>query len=94
MGNALDLCCGAGTNTVYLAQQGFTVVGVDISATALEIARRKASQTKVDIDFLRGSFVNLSFSDGAFDFVFDMGCFHHVTIADRRQFIALVFIEF
>ncbi len=65
--------------------------GVDISATAFEIARRKASQTKVDIDFLRGSFVNLSFSVGAFDFVFDMGCFHHVEIADRRQFIADVY---
>ena len=29
-GKALDICCGAGTNTIYLAQEGFEVNGMDI----------------------------------------------------------------
>jgi ubiquinone/menaquinone biosynthesis C-methylase UbiE len=86
-GKTLDLCCGAGTNTLYLAQQGFDVSGIDISKTALEIAKKKAQQAKVNIDFLMESFINLSFSDSKFYFVFDMGCFHHVHIEDRAKFI-------
>jgi SAM-dependent methyltransferase len=87
VGHALDLCCGAGTNTVYLAQRGFDVVGIDISATALKIAQSQAAQARVVIGFFRESFVDLSFADGVFDFVFDMGCFHHVKVEDRNRFI-------
>ncbi|MFB3888528.1 MAG: methyltransferase domain-containing protein [Candidatus Bathyarchaeia archaeon] len=87
-GRALDLCCGAGTNTVYLTSQGFEVVGVDISPTAIAIARKKAERTDVKIDFSVQSFVDLSFQDTVFDFVFDMGCFHHVEPADRDKFIS------
>ena len=87
-GKALDLCCGAGTNTVYLAQKGFDVTGIDISPAAIEIAKKKAVQAKANIGFLVESFVDLSFDDKAFDFVFDMGCFHHVDVEDRDEFIA------
>ena len=86
-GRALDLCCGAGTNTVYLAQNGFDVTGIDISKTAIEIARKKAHQAKVSINFLAESFINLSFNDEEFNFVFDMGCFHHVEVEERQKFI-------
>ncbi len=87
-GNALDLCCGAGTNTLYLARQGFDVSGIDISKTAIVIAKKKAQQAKVHIDFLMESFIDLSFSDNKFYFVFDMGCFHHVHVEERAKFIA------
>ena len=87
-GKALDLCCGAATNTVYLAQNGLEVTGIDISKTAIEIAKKKAHQAKVHISFISESFIDLSFSDGEFDFVFDMGCFHHVEVEERAKFIA------
>ena len=90
-GKALDLCCGAGTNTIYLAKKGFDVTAIDISPTAIEIAKKKAKQANVTISFLVESFIDLSFEDGAFDFVFDMGCFHHVEIEDRNRFIAGVY---
>ncbi len=86
-GKALDLCCGAGTNTVYLAEKGFEVTGIDISQTALEFAEAKAAQANVKIDFSVQNFVELPFPSGVFDFVFDMGCFHHVKPADRHKFI-------
>jgi ubiquinone/menaquinone biosynthesis C-methylase UbiE len=90
-GKALDLCCGAGTNTIYLAQNGYDVAGIDISTTALRIVLAKAETAKVNISFLNGSFVDLPFDERRFDFVWDMGCFHHVTVQDREKFIAGVY---
>lgn len=86
-GKALDICCGAGTNAVYLAQKGFTVTGIDISPTAVEIAKKKAAKAGVVIDFRVRNFLKLPFKDEEFDFVFDMGCFHHVKVLDRPTFI-------
>ncbi|MGD0070611.1 MAG: methyltransferase domain-containing protein [Candidatus Bathyarchaeia archaeon] len=90
-GKALDVCCGAGTNPIYLAKSGFDVTGIDISLTAIGMAKKKAKQAKVNINFLAESFIDLSFKDEAFDFVFDMGCFHHVEVEDRPTFIKGVF---
>ena len=44
-GRALDLGCGTGTNAIWLAQHGWTAVGVDFSALAIESARRKTDWT-------------------------------------------------
>jgi 2-polyprenyl-3-methyl-5-hydroxy-6-metoxy-1,4-benzoquinol methylase len=87
-GEALDTCCGAGTNPIYLARNGFNVTRIDVSLTAIGIAREKAGTAKVDVRFVNQSFVDLAFKDGAFDFVLDMGCFHHVQVGDRGKFIA------
>jgi ubiquinone/menaquinone biosynthesis C-methylase UbiE len=86
-GKALDICCGAGTNTVYLAEKGFDVTGIDISPTAIEYGEAKATQAKVKIRFRVQDFLQLPFDDEEFDFVFDMGCFHHAKIKDRKTFI-------
>ncbi|NIV43965.1 methyltransferase domain-containing protein, partial [Candidatus Bathyarchaeota archaeon] len=45
---ALDLCCGAGTNPVFLAKKGFDVTALDISDKAVEYAKEKASEANVD----------------------------------------------
>ena len=42
-GHALDLACGAGRNAIFLAQRGWTVDAVDISAVALERVRDRAT---------------------------------------------------
>lgn len=86
-GKALDICCGAGTNTLYLAKKGFEVTGIDISPKAIEYAKRKAQQANAKINLMVQSFVNLPFGNEEFDFVFDMGCFHHVEIEDRTKFV-------
>jgi ubiquinone/menaquinone biosynthesis C-methylase UbiE len=83
----LDLCCGAGTNPVYLAKKGFDVTAMDISDRAIEYAIVKANQAKVNINFLIGDFVNLPFRNDVFNFIFDFGCFHHVEVENRATFI-------
>jgi len=87
LGAALDVCCGLGTNPAYMAQKGFEVAAIDISKHALKLATLKARNARVHIHFALSSFVNLPFRDSAFDFVFDMGCFHHVEVEDREEFI-------
>ena len=86
-GKALDICCGAGTNALYLAKKGFQVTGIDISSKAVEYAKEKARKASARIQFQVENFLNLPFEDEEFDFIFDMGCFHHVKVEDRSTFI-------
>jgi SAM-dependent methyltransferase len=55
-GNLLDLCCGNGRVSVYMAKKGFKAVGVDISRAFLDDARRKAQEHGVSnlVTFLEG----------------------------------------
>ena len=49
-GHALDLACGPGRNSLYLAEQGWRVMAVDGSPLAIEILRQRARERKVAID--------------------------------------------
>jgi SAM-dependent methyltransferase len=84
-GRALDLGCGTGTNVLYLAQHGWTVVGVDFSPVAIEQARKKARNLS-GAAFVQGDVSQVSRLgiDGPFDLVLDVLCFHSLP-ADQRQ---------
>jgi ubiquinone/menaquinone biosynthesis C-methylase UbiE len=86
-GKVLDLCCGAGTNTAYLAKKGFDVTALDISDEAVRYANKKAREEEVDINLLVGDNLRLPFKSEEFDFAFDFGCFHHVKPDNRTTFI-------
>ena len=51
-GRAVDFGCGTGNNSIYLARQGFEVTGVDVSPTAVGIARQRAQQQGVKCNFI------------------------------------------
>jgi SAM-dependent methyltransferase len=69
-GRALDLGCGEGADAIWLAQQGWTVTGADISATALERAAADAQAAGVAgrVDWRLGDLV-ASVPDGPYDLV-------------------------
>ena len=48
-GTALDIACGRGRNALYLAQEGFEVTAVDISAVALDLLHQQAQQRQLAI---------------------------------------------
>ena len=50
-GAALDLACGTGRHAIFLAARGWRVTAVDNSSIGLEIARRRAAENKVEVDF-------------------------------------------
>lgn len=48
---ALDLGCGQGRNSIWLAERGFTVTGLDLSPVAVEQAAAAAVEAGVDVEF-------------------------------------------
>jgi cyclopropane fatty-acyl-phospholipid synthase-like methyltransferase len=85
-GRILDLGCGSGTHAIYLAEQGFTVVGVDGSPTALRQARRKAEQAGVNPAFFIQDVTRLDFLQDPFDAGLDVGCFHGLSKAGKEAY--------
>ena len=75
-GRALDLGCGTGTNSLYLARHGWEVVGVDLAGRAVRKARRKAQEARLSADFYTADVTQLDFLDSTFDLALDIGCFH------------------
>lgn len=51
-GSALDVACGAGRNSVWLAEQGWSVIGCDLSMEGLHRAQTLASERKVSLNLL------------------------------------------
>ncbi|MDD2897130.1 MAG: methyltransferase domain-containing protein [Desulfuromonadaceae bacterium] len=50
---ALDIACGEGRNSIFLAQHGFRVVGLDISDAGLAKGVQRAQSAGVTVDFRR-----------------------------------------
>lgn len=69
-GQALDLGCARGDDVIWLAGQGWTVTGVDISQTALRAARASADTAGLSdrTSFVRHD-LGTSFPDGSYDLV-------------------------
>jgi len=83
----LDIGCGTGDNAIWLAQQHFVVTGCDISQTAIDKAKEKASTSNVNCSFIVADFLNNRIPGSPFGFVFDRGCLHSVdTDEERRRF--------
>ena len=83
----LDIGCGTGDNSIWLAQNHFQVIGTDTSDIALEKAKEKASQAHVECDFVLVDFLNHVIEGSPFGFVFDRGCFHSFSSEkDRKRF--------
>lgn len=76
-GRALDLGCGTGTNSLYLARHGWNVVGVDLAVRAIRQARRKAEEEAgLTVEFHTADVTRLDFLQPPFDLALDIGCFH------------------
>jgi ubiquinone/menaquinone biosynthesis C-methylase UbiE len=84
----LDAGCGGGRYSFAMAKMGAAaVVGVDISATGLDDARRRGdSLGYTNVLFQQGSVLDLPFPDSTFDFVCCSGVLHHTPAVDRGLF--------
>jgi SAM-dependent methyltransferase len=83
----LDVGCGTGDNSIWLAQNGFQVTGTDVSEIALEKAKEKAFKAGIECEFLLADFLNDKVKAAPFGFIFDRGCFHsYGSKGDRERF--------
>jgi methyl halide transferase len=82
---ALDIGCGTGDNSIWLAQNGFEVTGTDTSDIALAKAKEKASNADAECVFILADFLNDKIEGAPFGFAFDRGCFHSFGPEDDRK---------
>lgn len=89
-GRVLELGCGNGRNAVYLASRGYQVDAVDYSQEAIGWARERADSAGVPVSFQRCSVFDATIAAGAYDLVYDSGCFHHLAPHRREDYFDLV----
>lgn len=68
-GSALDVGCGEGADAVWLALRGWRVTALDVSAVALERARKLAKEAGVDIEWLHAGLLDAAIGPERFDLV-------------------------
>jgi len=76
----LDIGCGSGRHTVFLAQHGFRVTGMDVSPEGLRLTRQWLREKSVRARLLKGDFFEpFAFADAAFDGAIAVQSIHHGT---------------
>jgi ubiquinone/menaquinone biosynthesis C-methylase UbiE len=84
----LDLGCGTGRHSLFLAKQGFRVYATDMSPTALKIAGEKAAALGLrNIHFQQHDMRDIPFTDNFFDAVVCTWTLHHGTLAQIQKTI-------
>lgn len=87
-GRLLEIGCGAGNLSLLLSRRGFNVHGIDISETAIKIAKEKASASNIKSKFKTGNAVKLPYKNKSFDIVVDAHCLHCIIGEDRKEFLS------
>lgn len=81
----LEVGCGIGTDLVRFAKGGAIATGVDLSATAIELARKNAEQAGVDLRLELANGEALPFEDASFDAVYAHGVLQYT--ADPKRMV-------
>lgn len=81
-GRVLDLACGEGQNTIWLATLGWDATGVDYSEVAIAKARRRAESDGVLVDFTCADLVEYEPPEVEYDLVVVL--YLHIPLVERR----------
>ncbi|HEY1574165.1 MAG TPA: class I SAM-dependent methyltransferase [Pseudonocardiaceae bacterium] len=87
-GAVLDAGCGTGENALHVAALGLPVLGFDVAATAVAMARKKAAGRGVDAEFVTADAFHLEGVGRRFDTVLDCGLFHSFDADERQRYAA------
>lgn len=84
----LDLGCGTGRNTNYLADIGNNVIGIEISKTALNLAKERAKELNLDVDYRFGDIGEpYEIKDNSIDVVLDVTSSNSLNEKGREIYI-------
>jgi len=89
-GLAVDLGCGSGVNSAYLAALGLRVIGVDLSGIALSRAQAHNAEQlgpgASRVSFVLADVTLLPLSGAAAHYILDIGCLHSVPRPQRPAY--------
>jgi ubiquinone/menaquinone biosynthesis C-methylase UbiE len=84
----LDLGCGTGAATWYIAREGFSAFGIEGSETAVKIAKGRFKREGLEGEFRVGDFINLDcYPDAYFDCVIDVTALQHNKIENIKKIL-------
>ena len=86
----LDLGCGTGRNSNYLAERGNLVFGLDLAANALKLASERAKKAGLSeqTQYLRQSIGDkLPFEDNSFDLILDITASNSIKSSEREVYL-------
>lgn len=89
-GSSLELGCGVGRISRYLARRGVRATGVDFSPIAIAKAEARVANDDARPDFIVGDVTRLDALRGPFDVSFDIGCFHCLDPEAQRRYVSEV----
>ena len=79
----LDLGCGAGRHSIFLAKKSFDTIGIDVSKSALRMARKWVQRERLlNVDLVRATMTNIPLRDCCFGAVVSVNVIHHAVIKD------------
>lgn len=84
---AIDIGCGRGYYSIYLASKGFDILGIDLSERAIQYARNNASGQGANTRFMVLDLLNLQQLKEKFDFVLEWGILHHIMPPQRKGYM-------
>ena len=84
----LDAGCGTGENALHVALLGLPVLGIDVAETALAIARAKADDRGINVEFAVADALQLERLGRKFATVMDCGLFHTFDGDERPRYVA------
>lgn len=88
----LDLGCGTGKHSIFLATQGFSVYATDLSATGINITRQKAKSLGLNnIHFYQHDMKSIPFADSFFDAVICIWTIYHGTLDEIRKTVGEIY---
>jgi len=87
----IDLGCGTGNYSIYLAGKGFIMTGMDISPAVINLAKKNAKKKSVNCTFLARDLTGIMKTmNETFDFAFDWDVLHHVFPEKRKKYVTNV----
>jgi len=88
IGRVLDVGCGTGEHALMAAALGHDALGIDLSETAIELAKAKASERGVEARFEVRDALGLVELGEHFDTVLDCGLFHVLDDDEQERYVA------
>jgi SAM-dependent methyltransferase len=86
-GDVLDVGCGEAAISLTLAELGHTTVGLDLSPTAIDLARREAEERGLtNVTFEVADISSFTGYDGRFGTIVDSTLFHSIPVEAREGY--------